>query len=96
MVQRILDESFQLLRLIGVKVHAAEARKLLADGGSSVNEAEQVVKILEFLGRQALESVPSHFNLYNRQGEAVVSYRGDAGHFCRWEGSFEAEAPGCV
>jgi trimethylamine--corrinoid protein Co-methyltransferase len=81
MVQRILDESFQLLRSIGVKVHAAEARKLLADAGATVNEAEQVVKIPEFLGRQALESAPSHFNLYNRHGEAVVSYGGDAVHF---------------
>jgi trimethylamine--corrinoid protein Co-methyltransferase len=81
MVQRILDESFQLLGSIGVKVHAAEARKLLADAGATVNEAEQVVKIPEFLGRQALESAPSHFHLYNRQGEAVVSYGGDAVHF---------------
>jgi trimethylamine--corrinoid protein Co-methyltransferase len=81
MVQRILDESFQLLRNTGVKVLAAEARELLIGAGALVDEGEQVVKIPEILGRQALESAPSHFSLYNRQGEAMVSYGGNAVHF---------------
>ncbi|HUS95077.1 MAG TPA: trimethylamine methyltransferase family protein [Patescibacteria group bacterium] len=81
MVQRILDESFQLLRNTGVKVLAAEARELLIGAGALVDEGEQVVKIPEILGRQALESAPSHFSLYNRQGKAMVSYGGNAVHF---------------
>lgn len=81
LIHRILDESFQLLESPGVKVHAAEARQLLADAGALVNEEEQVVKIPESLARRALESVPSHFNLFNQLGEAVVFYGGDAVHF---------------
>ncbi len=81
MVQRILDESFLLLRTTGVKVLAAEARELLAGAGALIDTREQVVKIPEILGRQALKSAPSHFNLYNRQGQAMVSYGGNAVHF---------------
>jgi len=80
-VQRITDESLQLLLSTGVKVHAAEARNLLAEAGASVDETEQVAKIPESVARQALESAPSHFNLYNRAGEAAVTYGGDVVQF---------------
>lgn len=81
LVTRILDESFQLLMQPGVKVQALEARQLLAEGGAHVDEADQVVCIPEAVARQALETVPSEFFLYNRAGDAAVRYGGDAVHF---------------
>jgi trimethylamine---corrinoid protein Co-methyltransferase len=81
LVQRIIDEAFQLMMEPGIKVQSAEARQLLADAGVQVDEANAVVRIPETIARQALESAPSQFYLYNRAGEPVVNYGGDAVHF---------------
>lgn len=81
LVQRILDEAFRLLETHGVKVQDAEARRLLGEAGARVDEASEVVYIPEAVVRRALETVPREFYLYNRFGEPVVRYGGDAVHF---------------
>lgn len=81
LIAQILDEAFQLLIKPGIKVQLAEARTLLGEAGAEVDEASQVVKIPERLARQALETVPTEFTLYNRKGEPAVHYGGDAVHF---------------
>jgi len=81
LVARILDEALQLLSNPGIKVQSPPARRLLAEAGAQVDENMQVVHIPESLALTALESVPRSFRLYNRAGEAVVEYGGDAVHF---------------
>src|SRR3990170_6174873 len=81
LISRILDEALQLLSNLGVKVQSPPARRLLAEAGAQVDENNQVVQIPESLARAALESIPRRFWLYNRAGEAVVEYGGDAVHF---------------
>jgi trimethylamine--corrinoid protein Co-methyltransferase len=81
MVERILDEAFQLLLNPGVKVQSDEARALLAEGGAQVDEQEQVARIPEKVARKALESVPHEFTLYDRDGQPAVCYGGDAVHY---------------
>jgi trimethylamine--corrinoid protein Co-methyltransferase len=81
LISRILDEALELMRNPGIKVQSEVARKLLAEGGAKVDAASEVVKIPEFLVHQALASVPRHFSLHNRAGEAVIEYGGDAVHF---------------
>ena len=81
LVERVLDEAFQLLMRPGVKVQAPEARRLLAEGGAHVDEAKEVAQIPEAVARQALETVPHEFFLHNRAGDPVVRYGGDAVHF---------------
>ncbi len=81
LVQRIIDEAFQLMMDPGIKVQSAEARQLLAAAGARVDEANAVAHIPETVARPALESAPSQFYLYNRAGEPVVNYGGDAVHF---------------
>lgn len=78
---RVFDEAFQLLLDPGIKVQSAEARELLMAAGAQPGADEAVVHIPEKVARQALESVPHEFSLYNRAGEAVVRYGGDAVHF---------------
>lgn len=78
---RILDEAFQLLREPGVKVQLPEARQLLAAAGAEVDEAAEIVRLPERLVREALATTLSEFFLYNRQGQPVVRYGGDAFHF---------------
>jgi len=81
LIDRILDEAFQLLMDPGIKVSSVEARQLLRAAGAQVDETHEVVAIPEAVARQALETVPHEFFLYNRAGEPVVRYGGDAVHF---------------
>jgi trimethylamine--corrinoid protein Co-methyltransferase len=81
LVDRILDEAYQLLQQPGIKVQSEKARRLLADAGARVDEALGVVSIPETVARTALDTVPQMFTLYNRRGEPVVQYGGDAIHF---------------
>ena len=81
LIQRILDEAFQLLLKPGIKVQNEEARRLLADAGVEVNEETFVARIPELIVRAALETVPRNFHLYDYDGNPKVQYGGDAVHF---------------
>ena len=81
MVGRILDEAFQLLLEPGIKVQFALARQMLLAAGAQVDEATEVARIPERIVRQALESVPKEFTLYDRSGNPTIRYGGDAVHF---------------
>ncbi|MFM8321874.1 MAG: trimethylamine methyltransferase family protein [Chloroflexota bacterium] len=81
LVQRILDEAFQLMAEHGIKVQAPEAMDLLAAAGARVDREAEVAYIPEAVARQAMASAPGQFYLYNRAGEPVVNYGGDAVHF---------------
>ncbi len=81
LIQRILDEAYQLMANPGIKVQAAEARELLASAGARVDEANEIAHIPESLASKALRTAPKQFYLYNRSGQATVNYGGDAVHF---------------
>jgi len=81
LIDRILDEAFQLMMKPGIKVQYPEARELLASAGCEVDKEGQVVQIPEAVARKALETVPSQFFLYDREGNPKVNYGGDAVHF---------------
>ena len=81
LVKQIIDEAFGLLIDPGVRVHNKEALELLAEGGAEVDFDSQIAKIPEGIVRQAMDSAPSEFYLYNLSGEAVVHYGGDNVHF---------------
>jgi trimethylamine---corrinoid protein Co-methyltransferase len=79
LVQRILDEAFELLETIGTKVGAKAACDLLASAGASLERG--ALRIPRALVQQALESVPREFFLYRRSGAPAVHYGGDNVHF---------------
>ena len=81
LIDRVLDEAFQLMMKPGIKVQYAEARELLAAAGCEVDEASEVVRIPESVARKALETVPSEFILYDREGNPKINYGGDNVHF---------------
>jgi len=78
LIERILDEAFQLIREPGIRV-APYAVELLHSAGAHV--AGDVVRIPEVLARHALETVPHEFFLYDRSGSPVVHYGGDDVHY---------------
>src|SRR5574339_701687 len=81
LVQRVLEEAFQLLLKPGIKVQNEEARQLLAAAGVEVDVETLVAKIPEPVVRKALETVPRNFYLYDYDGNPKVQYGGDAVHF---------------
>ncbi|MEW5870393.1 MAG: trimethylamine methyltransferase family protein [Chloroflexota bacterium] len=81
LIQQILDEAYQLMRSHGIKVQSAEALALLDGAGAQVDAAAQVAHIPASVVEKALESVPRQFYVYNRTGQPVVNYGGDAVHF---------------
>ena len=68
----ILDEAFQLVSEIGVRVSDVEARKLLRTAGATLKD--DVVHIPEQVVRRMLNNVPASFPLHDRQGQDVVHY----------------------
>jgi trimethylamine--corrinoid protein Co-methyltransferase len=81
LVQRVLDEAYELMMEPGIKVQSAEARQLLAEAGCAVDEVGEVARIPRKVGEEALSSAPGQFYLYDRLDRAVVNYGGDAVHF---------------
>jgi trimethylamine--corrinoid protein Co-methyltransferase len=76
-INKILDEAMQLLQDPGVRVYNRDALNLLADAGAKVDFEEQLAFIPEKIIRQAVESCPKDFYLYNLDGERAVHYGGD-------------------
>lgn len=81
LLAQILDEAFQLLMDPGVRVHNDEALGLLAEAGAQVDREQQIARIPERLARQALETAPREFRLFNLEGQPAVHYGGDRVHF---------------
>jgi trimethylamine:corrinoid methyltransferase-like protein len=81
LIQRILDEAFQLLLKPGIKVQNEEARELLAAAGPEVNSETLVVKVPEKIVRAALETTTKSFQLFDYEGNPKVQYGGDAVQF---------------
>jgi len=78
LVERILDEAFQLIREPGIRV-APYAIELLHSAGAHI--VGGVVQIPEALARHALDTAPHEFFLYDRSGNPVVHYGGDDVHY---------------
>ncbi len=74
LVERILDEAFQLLRQPGVRVADAAVELLVA---ADVPVENGVAHIPETLARNALAHAPREFWLHSREGRPVVHYGGD-------------------
>jgi len=81
LVQRILDEAFQLLQEPGVRVQSPEGLQLLQAAGASADAGSEVVRIPEAVVRHALETVPPEFWLHTRDGKPAVHYGGTTVQF---------------
>jgi trimethylamine--corrinoid protein Co-methyltransferase len=81
LISQILEEAYELLQCPGIKVQNPEARDLLAAAGAKIYPENQVIGIPASLVRQALESAPREFYLYDYDGNPVIHYGGDSVHF---------------
>jgi trimethylamine---corrinoid protein Co-methyltransferase len=78
LIERILDEAFQLIEDPGVRV-APYVFELLQSAGVAVKDG--VAHIPEALARRLLDLAPRGFCLYDRSGRPAVRYGGDDVHF---------------
>src|SRR5437762_2948488 len=78
LLDRILEEAFQLIEDPGVRV-APYVEELLRAAGITVKSG--VAHIPEPLARRLIEFVPRGFCLYDRNGNPAVHYGGDDVHF---------------
>jgi trimethylamine--corrinoid protein Co-methyltransferase len=81
LIERIVDEAYQLLLKPGIKVQNEEARKLLLDAGAQVDEETMVVRIPAQIAKAALKTVPRTFQLFDYDGNPTVEYGGDKVQF---------------
>jgi trimethylamine--corrinoid protein Co-methyltransferase len=80
-LERIIEESLQLLQSPGVKVGSQEAIDLLYSFGGQVDRDDGIVHLPEELVLKALETVPRDFNLFSSLGEPAVHYAENKVHF---------------
>lgn len=78
LIERILDEAFQLIDVPGVRV-APYVVDLLRGAGITVKDG--VAHIPEALARRLLDLAPRGFCLYDRMGKPAVHYGGNDVHF---------------
>jgi len=80
-IGRVVTEAYDLLSDPGVRAHSDRALRLLAEHGAKVDFEAQVAHIPADLARQAVETAPSSFHLYDASGQPVVHYGDDDVHF---------------
>lgn len=67
---RVLEEA-------GIQVRLEEAREIFRKNGCDVDESTNTVKIPPAVVEKALSSVPSHFTLYDREGNPAFEMTSD-------------------
>jgi trimethylamine--corrinoid protein Co-methyltransferase len=81
LLDQIIEEGFALLLNPGIQVKNDEALSLLAAAGAEIDMENKIARIPEKVARQALDSSPSEFYLYDLDGKQVVHYGEDSVQF---------------
>jgi len=81
LIQKIMNEAYEVLEKKGVWVENEEALSLLSDAGAKIEKSSQRVFIKPELVESSLESAPSTITLYNRTGEISYLVGKDEVHF---------------
>lgn len=79
LVTRILEEAFQMIDEVGVKVQTPEVVDMLRSAGTRIVDGR--AHIPASLAQKALASAPREFHLYDRAGHVAVHYGGDEVQF---------------
>lgn len=71
-LDRLHTAALRVLEVVGARIMTEEGRALLLDAGCTL-EGEDLVKIPRALVERALETAPSHFTLFDRNGEPSLA-----------------------
>lgn len=81
LISQILDESKRILSEIGIEVRGKALRQWLLDYGLKLDAAGERLLFPADVVQWAIESAPSSFTLYNREGQPHAEIGGDNVHF---------------
>src|SRR3989304_1787671 len=71
-LDRLHAASLRVLEEVGARIMTAAGRELLLDAGCTL-AGEGLVKVPRALVERAIETAPSHFTLYDRNGEPAIA-----------------------
>ena len=78
--EKIHQAVLEILSEIGMKVHHAEALKLLTDAGCSV-QGDGMVKIAQELVLKSIDSAPDNIAIYDRESKHVMDLGGHRSYY---------------
>ena len=81
LLDRVIDEAFEVLAKLGVLIEDAGARERLAAHGLGADPATHRVLFPRAVVEKALATTPSSIGLYRRDGELAATLEGDRVHF---------------
>lgn len=81
LIERIVDEAFDVLEKVGIRMNSQEGLDLLGDHGARIDKVKQQACISRQMVNTALNSAPSSIKLYDRSGALAANLEGNAVHF---------------
>jgi len=87
LADQIITEAKIVLAEVGVDIADDETKKLLADHGAGVDDADGRVRIADTMVEAALASAPSSFSLYDVLGKETHHFEGQRTHFTPGSGA---------
>lgn len=81
LVQQIVAEAIDILCTLGVEINHQRILSMLSDHGAKVHIRRHHVTFTETMIRQAIESAPASFRLYDVQGHQTHDFSGHAVYF---------------
>jgi trimethylamine:corrinoid methyltransferase-like protein len=81
LIERVIDEAFEILEHVGMRMSIEEGLELLGNSGARVDRHKGHVFITRKMVEAALYSAPAAVNLYDRNGELAVELKDDRVYF---------------
>ena len=81
LIDRILDEAMRILAETGMEIRGPEMRRRLLDAGLPSNAAGDRILFPRDVVERAIDSAPSSFQLFDRDGNPFADLGGDRVHF---------------
>lgn len=78
---RIIDEAINILAEVGIEVRGKKLRERMLQSGLMADASGKRLLFPREVVERALQSAPSSFTLYNRNGDPHTTVGGDAVHF---------------
>jgi len=79
LMERIINEAFDVLQKVGVIIENREAQRLLLDAGCTTANGRTFIP--QTIVWRALKSIPTKIELFDRQGRPAMNLEGNAIHF---------------
>lgn len=76
-IAQLLENTYCILRETGIGVNSMEALEILDSHGAAVDWEKKIARIPTSLIETVLKTVPAMINLYNEDGEKVITLGGD-------------------